>query len=123
MNDGEALRISAVEFSEEESGEGAAGPGEAESGADTRAGDEGADSAGNSTTGGTSGGEPGESAEHGGDSEGTAIYEGVTADEFEAYTDFVEVRLDALTAGSVVLTFALMMCVGVLAIDKFVGRL
>lgn len=123
MTDGEGLRISAVEVSEEESGEGAAGTGEAEPGTDTRAGDEGADSAGSSTSGGASSGEPGESTQHGGDSEGTATFEGVTADDFEAYTDFVEVRLDALAAGSVVLTFALMMCVGVLAVDKFVGRL
>lgn len=123
MADGGALRISTVEVSEEESGEGTPGPGEAEPGTDARTGDEGADSAGSTVIGGTSSGEPGESAQHGGDTEGTATYEGVTADEFEAYTDFVEVRLEALTAGSVVLTFALMMCVGVLAIDKFVGRI
>lgn len=123
MSDGGALKVSAVEDDQEGAGEGAAGIAEDASGdyagEDTRV----SESAGGADSGGATTGESGEGSGQGGDSQGTTTYEGVSADDFQAYSDLVEVRLDALTASTVVLTFALMMCAGIMAVDKFVGRL
>lgn len=49
-----------------------------------------------------------------------AVYEGVTAEDFQAYSEVVTVHLDALTASSVVIVVALFINAGILAVGTLI---
>lgn len=50
-------------------------------------------------------------------------YEGVTADEFHDFADYVVSAMNANIAASVVVVFALMLCAGIMAVDTLVRSL
>lgn len=55
--------------------------------------------------------------------EGSTAYEGVPASDFTEFASMVEMRLDALTASSVVVVFALFICTGIIGVQTFIRSL
>lgn len=53
----------------------------------------------------------------------SATYEGVTATDFDDYSEAVLSRLDGLTASAVVILFALFVCVGILLVNEILVSL
>lgn len=74
---------------------------------------------GESTSSSSKSGEDSESSS----SSSSQAYEGVSATQFEDYAEQVNNHLDALTAASIILIFAVMMCCGILAVGTFVRSL
>lgn len=57
------------------------------------------------------------------DASSSSTYEGVTAEDFTAYSQAVVSHLDGLTACSVVILFALFMSVGILVVNEIMVSL
>lgn len=55
--------------------------------------------------------------------EDASTYEGVSATDFGEFSEMVEMRLDAITASSIVIVFCLFICCGILAVGTFIRSL
>lgn len=87
------------------------------------------DSAGNSSDSSSAAGDAGENAGQAGDSEGISessssqLQESVSPEDFAAFADVVQIRLDGLMACGAVLVIALWVCIGILTVNEIVTSL
>lgn len=132
MNDElEQIGLVAVDGPEKEPGSSSASGSGEEQGADNAGTDNaGADTEGSTASSSSAGGEPGKGSDQAGDTQGVTeayetmeTYEGVPAEDFTSFREFVEPRIDAYLASQTVLLVAMFACVGAQAVQTLVVSL